>query len=87
MPSTTPRQKVAQVRFFGGEYVEVILTGDTFDDSYLQAKNYCDAHQMTFIHPFDDPKIIAGQGTVGMEIMNEIHEPLDYVFVRSVEEV
>lgn len=81
MPSTTPRQKVTQVKFFGGEFVEVILTGDTFDDSYLQAKNYCDAHQMTFIHPFDDPKIIAGQGTVGMEIMNEIHEPLDYVFV------
>lgn len=81
MPSTTPRQKVSQVSFFGGEYVEIILTGDTFDDSYVQAKEYCDTHQMAFIHPFDDHQIIAGQGTVGMEIMNDMHDPIDYLFV------
>mgnify|MGYP001952591625 CR=1 FL=1 len=81
MPTTTPRQKVSQVKLFGGEFVEVILTGDTFDDSYVKAKEYCNEHQMTFIHPFDDLRTIAGQGTIGMEIMNDIEEPLDYVFV------
>ncbi|MEW9668799.1 threonine ammonia-lyase IlvA [Ammoniphilus sp. 3BR4] len=81
MPSTTPRQKVSQVKLFGGPYVEVILTGDTFDDSFSEAMKYCNEHEMAFIHPFDDPHIIAGQGTVGMEIMNDIEEPIDYVFV------
>ncbi|WP_088102158.1 threonine ammonia-lyase IlvA [Halalkalibacter urbisdiaboli] len=80
MPSTTPRQKVDQVKFFGKEYVEVILSGDTFDDSFAEAMNYCNEHQMAFIHPFDQEKIIAGQGTVGMEIMNDIDENIDYLF-------
>ncbi|WP_026105090.1 threonine ammonia-lyase IlvA [Halalkalibacterium ligniniphilum] len=80
MPSTTPRQKVDQVKFFGKEYVEVILTGDTFDDSFKEALNYCNEHQMAFIHPFDQEKIIAGQGTVGMEIMNDIDDNIDYLF-------
>lgn len=80
MPSTTPRQKVDQVKFFGKEYVEVILTGDTFDDSFNEAKAYCTEHQMAFIHPFDQEKIVAGQGTVGMEIMNDIDENIDYLF-------
>jgi len=80
MPITTPRQKVSQVARFGGQQVEIILTGDTFDDSFQAAKKYCEEHNMSFIHPFDDPKIIAGQGTVGLEIINELQEPLDYVF-------
>lgn len=80
MPSTTPRQKVDQVQFFGKEYVEVILTGDTFDDSFNEATSYCEEHQMAFIHPFDQEKIVAGQGTVGMEIMNDIDENIDYLF-------
>ncbi|TWI58919.1 threonine ammonia-lyase IlvA [Halalkalibacter nanhaiisediminis] len=80
MPSTTPRQKVDQVKFFGKEYVEVILTGDTFDDSFNEAMSYCNEHQMAFIHPFDQEKIVAGQGTVGMEIMNDIDENIDYLF-------
>ncbi|MCM3761275.1 threonine ammonia-lyase IlvA [Alkalihalobacillus oceani] len=80
MPSTTPRQKVDQVKFFGKEYVEVILTGDTFDDSFNEAMAYCTEHQMAFIHPFDQEKIVAGQGTVGMEIMNDIDENIDYLF-------
>lgn len=81
MPSTTPRQKVSQVKWFGGSFVEVILTGDTFDDSFKEAISYCNEHHMAFIHPFDDKRIIAGQGTVGIEIMNEIEEDLDYVFL------
>ncbi|UOF90324.1 threonine ammonia-lyase IlvA [Fodinisporobacter ferrooxydans] len=80
MPSTTPRQKISQVKLFGGPYVEVILTGDTFDDSFHEAMKYCTEHQMVFVHPFDDPAVIAGQGTVGMEIMNEMEEPVDFVF-------
>lgn len=65
MPSTTPKQKVAQVKFFGREFVEVRLIGDTFDDSYADAVRYCEEHGMAFIHPFNQDKIIAGQGTVG----------------------
>lgn len=80
MPSTTPRQKVDQVEFFGKEYVEVKLIGDTFDDSFNKAIEFTEEHDMTFIHPFDQPNVIAGQGTVGMEIMNDIDENIDYLF-------
>ncbi|MDR6226008.1 threonine ammonia-lyase IlvA [Desmospora profundinema] len=81
MPNTTPSQKVKQVKHFGGDFIEVILTGDTFDDSLAQALIYSEEHGMAFIHPFEDPKTIAGQGTVGLEILNDMHEPLDYLFV------
>lgn len=80
MPSTTPKQKVAQVKFFGREFVEVRLIGDTFDDSYADAVRYCEEHGMAFIHPFNQDKIIAGQGTVGLEILNDIEETPDFVF-------
>lgn len=80
MPSTTPKQKVAQVKFFGREFVEVRLIGDTFDDSYADAVRYCEEHEMSFIHPFNQDKIIAGQGTVGLEILNDIEETPDFVF-------
>ncbi|MDQ0172881.1 threonine ammonia-lyase IlvA [Paenibacillus tundrae] len=81
MPSTTPNQKVKQVRRFGGSNVEVVLIGDTYDDAYAEAMRACDEHGMTFIHPFDQPKIIAGNGTVAMEIMESLDENADYVFV------
>ncbi|WP_022792228.1 threonine ammonia-lyase IlvA [Marinococcus halotolerans] len=80
MPNTTPRQKISQVKLFGKEYVEVVLTGDTFDDAYYEANAYGEAHDMEFVHPFNNEKVIAGQGTVGMEIMNDIEEPIDYLF-------
>ncbi|MBB6176793.1 threonine dehydratase [Anoxybacillus tengchongensis] len=80
MPSTTPRQKVSQVQFFGREFVDIILVGDTFDDSYEQALVCSKKEQRTFIHPFDDEAVIAGQGTVGVEILNDCEEPIDYVF-------
>ncbi len=81
MPSTTPRQKVSQVKLFGGPFVEVVLTGDTFDDSFAEAMKYCVRENMTFVHPFDDLRVIAGQGTVGTEILQDMEEPIDYVFM------
>ena len=80
MPKTTPKQKIGQVRMFGREYVEIILAGDTFDDSAASATAYCDEHDMIFIHPFDDLDVIAGQGSVAVEIMNDIEEPIDFIF-------
>ena len=81
MPSTTPRQKVMQVKMFGKDKVEVILTGDTYDDAYTVASEECIKSNRTFIHPFDDPKIIEGQATVGMEILEQIKKHIDYIFV------
>lgn len=81
MPSTTPNQKIKQVKRFGGEAVEVILTGDTYDDAYAEAIKACKEGGMTFIHPFDDPMIVAGNGTIAMEIMEGLDSPADYMFV------
>lgn len=80
MPTTTPKQKISQVKFFGGPFVEVILTGDTYDDSSAKAKAYCERENMVFIHPFDDYRTIAGQGTVGLEVLNQMQETPDFVF-------
>jgi threonine dehydratase len=81
MPSTTPKQKTMKVQFFGRENVEIVLTGDTFDASSQAAKLYCDEHNKTFIHPFDDEKVIEGQATVGLEILEDCDVAIDYVFV------
>ncbi|MFX3633253.1 MAG: threonine ammonia-lyase IlvA [Candidatus Pristimantibacillus sp.] len=81
MPSTTPRQKVHQVSFFGGTFVEVILTGDTFDDAYAEAIAESKRSGMAFIHPFDDAKIIAGNGTIGQEIIESSELVPDYILV------
>ncbi|AZN39438.1 threonine dehydratase [Paenibacillus albus] len=81
MPSTTPRQKVNQVAFFGGPDVEIILTGDTFDDAFNEAIKASRKDDLAFIHPFDDPKIIAGNGTIGKEIMEAVDTAPDFVFV------
>ncbi|MCE4047315.1 MULTISPECIES: threonine ammonia-lyase IlvA [Bacillaceae] len=80
MPATTPKQKVTQVKMFGKSNVEVVLVGDTFDDSYEEAVACATQEERAFIHPFNDEHVIAGQGTVGIEIMNDIEEPVDYVF-------
>ncbi len=81
MPSVTPKQKVEQTKLFGGDWVTIILEGDTFDDSSNAAKEYCIKHKLTYIHPFDDPKTIEGQGTVGLEILEQSKTPIDYIFV------
>ncbi|MFC7524517.1 threonine ammonia-lyase IlvA [Parapedobacter sp. GCM10030251] len=71
MPEPTPRQKISQTEMFGQGSIEIILTGDTFDDCQRAALAYAHAHNMTFVHPFDDPAIIEGQGTVGVEILQD----------------
>jgi len=81
MPTTTPRQKITQVKHFGGKYIEVVLIGDTFDDSSIAAQKYCKQEDMVFVHPFDDSRTIAGQGTIGVEIMNDTEDTIDYIFV------
>jgi threonine dehydratase len=80
MPSITPKQKVSQTRMFGEGNIEIILTGDTFDDCAKTAREYTETHGMTFIPPFDDPRIIEGQGTVAVEILEDQPE-IDYLFV------
>ncbi|TLS50228.1 threonine ammonia-lyase IlvA [Paenibacillus antri] len=81
MPATTPKQKVSQVERFGGNQVAIRLVGDTFDDALAEAVRYGEERGMTFVHPFDHPAIIAGQGTVGAEIVGASQESIDYVFV------
>lgn len=81
MPKTTPKQKVKQVQLFGKSFVEIVLTGDTFDDAYASATEDALKSNRIFIHPFDDLKVIAGQGTVGLEILEFYKDPIDYVFV------
>jgi threonine dehydratase len=72
MPEITPKQKVKQTEMFGNGNVELVLTGDTFDDCLREALLYTQAHGMTFIPPFDNEQIIEGQGTVGVEILNDL---------------
>jgi threonine dehydratase len=78
MPVTTPRVKVDAVQALGGE---VVLHGDSYSDAYAQAVTLQRKQRLSFVHPFDDPDVIAGQGTVGMEILRQHQGPLDAVFV------
>ena len=78
MPITTPRLKVDAVQALGGE---VVLHGDSYSDAYEHALTLQHDHGYTFVHPFDDPDVIAGQGTVGMEILRQHQGPIDAVFV------
>ena len=80
MPIITPKQKVNQTKMFGEEYVEVKLVGDTFDDCAVSAKTFTEKNGMTFIPPFDDRRIIEGQGTVAVEILEDKTD-IDYLFV------
>ncbi len=72
MPEITPKQKVKQTQMFGNGNIEIVLTGDTFDDCLQAALTYTEAHQMTFVPPFDDYRIIEGQGTVGIELLEDL---------------
>ena len=78
MPRTTPTIKVDAVRALGGE---VILHGDAYDDAYARARELEQQQNLLFVHPFDDPEVIAGQGTIGKEILDQAVEPVDAVFV------
>lgn len=82
MPKITPKQKIAQTKMFGNGHVEIVLTGDTFDESADAAKIYAQDKNMTFIPPFDEPRIIEGQGTIGIELLNDFPQgAIDYIFI------
>lgn len=81
MPATTPAQKVNQVKLFGKDNVVVVLTGDTFDDAYKASVEFCEANHATFVHPFDDEKVIEGQGTVAKEILDDAGFKIDYLLL------
>jgi threonine dehydratase len=81
MPGVTPKQKVKKVKLFGKEQVEIVLVGDTFDDAYAEAIKDAEENNKVFVHPFNDRKIIEGQGTVGLEIMEACQMPIDYIFI------
>lgn len=78
MPVTTPEVKVRSVAHRGAE---VVLHGDTYDEAYAQARQLEQERGLTFIHPFDDPDVIAGQGTIGMEILRQLSSPPDAIYV------
>ncbi|GAB3966337.1 threonine ammonia-lyase IlvA [Spirosoma terrae] len=81
MPTTTPNQKVKQVKLFGKEYVEVVLVGDTYDDAFYAAMEFVQTHDCTFVHPFDDLQVMEGQGTVGLEIFRDSNVQIDYLLM------
>lgn len=81
MPTTTPKQKIKQVKWFGKDQIEIVLFGDTFDDASAKAFQIAEEEKRCFIHPFDDLEVIAGQATVGLEIIHQTDKPLDYIFV------
>jgi len=78
MPRTTPPIKVAAVRDLGAR---IVLFGDTYDDACQRAKELADQRKMAFIHPYDDPDVIAGQGTIAMEILHSTSDNLEAIFV------
>jgi threonine dehydratase len=78
MPVTTPVVKIDAVRALGGE---VVLHGDSYSDAYQHALELQQQASLTFVHPFDDPDVIAGQGTIAMELLAQHQEPIDAVFV------
>lgn len=78
MPETTPELKVEAVRAHGAE---IVLSGDSYSDAYERAKVLCEARDLVFIHPFDDPHVIAGQGTIAVEILRQAPAELDAIFV------
>ncbi len=81
MPSTTPQLKIDAVKQHGGSNVTIILHGTSYSDAYQHALTVAHQQQLTFIHPFNDPDVIAGQGTIGMEILRQHAEPIHAIFV------
>ena len=85
MPTTTPQVKVDAVKGWGADIIDVVLHGDSYSDAYAHAVMLEKKHGLTFVHPFDDPDVIAGQGTIAMEILMQLQmlgtHQLDAVFV------
>ena len=80
MPAITPKQKINQVRMFGGEKIDVVLTGDTFDECQSQALEFTQRNNRVFVPPFDHIKVIEGQGTVAKEILEDLQD-IDYIII------
>lgn len=81
MPTTTPKQKIEQVKMFGNGNVEIVLVGDTFDAANTEAIKFATDEGKTYIPPFDDPRIIEGQATIGLEIIQDSKVKIDYIFI------
>lgn len=81
MPVKTPLQKIERVKHFGEKWIEIKLVGITYDESFDAAFKFCKENNAVFVHPFNDERVIAGQGTVGKEIYDELRKSIDYVFV------
>lgn len=81
MPITTPQVKIDAVKAHGGKWIELVLTGDSYSDAYQEAQLLQKKKGYTFIHPFDDPDVIAGQGTIAKEILDQHPDPIDAIFV------
>jgi threonine dehydratase len=81
MPTTTPPVKIDAVKARGGADVEVVLCGDSYTDAYNHALTLEKEQKLTFVHPFDDPDVIAGQGTIGMEILRQHAGPIHAIFI------
>jgi threonine dehydratase len=81
MPLPTPKQKIEQVKWFGKNWIEIKLVGDTFDECCEKAKQFSAENSNIFIHPFDDEDVIAGQGTLALELLEQSKAPIDYLFI------
>ena len=81
MPVTTPQVKIDAVKDRGGKWVKIVLHGESYNDAYDHALELKTKHQLTFVHPFDDPEVIAGQGTIAMEILRQHQGPIEAIFV------
>lgn len=81
MPTTTPGQKVNKVKFFGKDKVDIVLVGDTYDAAAAESKKFVSEHNKIYIPAFDDLKVIEGQGTVGLEILEDCDTQIDYIFI------
>ncbi len=81
MPHSTPSLKVGLVKKFGGKNIKIKLVGENFSKAYKAAMDYCVSNRKTFIHPFDDIKVIEGQATLFLEVIKQIKNPIDYIFI------
>ena len=81
MPVVTPQQKIDRVKYFGEDWVQIKLYGKTYDETCHRAKDFCKKQKMVFVHPFEDYTVMAGQGTVGKEIFDQMEGNMDAIIV------
>ena len=81
MPIHTTKQKIQQVEKFGGDKIKIKLVGDNFGQAYAEALSFCKKNAKIFIHPFDDLKVIEGQATIFLEIIDQANFDIDYIFI------